>query len=158
MPTFNQLVRKGRKVSTKKSNSPALQYTYNSLNKKLAAREDLGELGIVAHAGGLTAAGGELRGGAFHHAAPTAQDAPHLPEPEDEKGGGAHGGDQPGDPRRHRLQLLFLQILSLEPSIAIFPKNGKQGYEMYAFSARNAGKGEFCEKMKKEVTAVRRLW
>ena len=34
MPTFNQLVRKGRKVSTKKSNSPALQYTYNSLNKK----------------------------------------------------------------------------------------------------------------------------
>jgi hypothetical protein len=29
---------------------------------------------------------------------------------------------------------------------------------MYAFSARNAGKGEFCEKMKKEVTAVRRLW
>ena len=89
----------------------------------LAAREDLGELGIVAHAGGLTAAGGELRGGAFHHAAPTAQDAPHFPEPEDEKGGGAHGGDQPGDPRRHRLQLLFLQILSLEPSIAIFSKN-----------------------------------
>ena len=30
----------------------------------LAAREDLGELGIVAHAGGLTAAGGKLRGGA----------------------------------------------------------------------------------------------
>ncbi len=89
----------------------------------LAAREDLGELGIVAHAGGLTAAGGKLRGGAFHHAAPTAQDAPHFPEPEDEKGGGAHGGDQPGDPRRHRLQLLFLQILSLEPSIAIFSKN-----------------------------------
>ena len=55
-------------------------------------REDLGELGIVAHAGGLTAAGGDLRGSAFHHAAPTAQDAPHFPEPEDEKGGGAHGG------------------------------------------------------------------
>ncbi|MCR5586624.1 MAG: 30S ribosomal protein S12 [Lachnospiraceae bacterium] len=34
MPTFNQLVRKGRKSSTKKSNSPALQYTYNSLNKR----------------------------------------------------------------------------------------------------------------------------
>ncbi|MDE6851030.1 MAG: 30S ribosomal protein S12 [Lachnospiraceae bacterium] len=34
MPTFNQLVRKGRKVSTKKSGAPALQYTYNSLNKK----------------------------------------------------------------------------------------------------------------------------
>ena len=38
MPTFNQLVRKGRKVSTKKSNSPALQYTYNSLNKKTVAQ------------------------------------------------------------------------------------------------------------------------
>ena len=34
MPTFNQFVRKGRKSSTKKSNSPALQYTYNSLNKR----------------------------------------------------------------------------------------------------------------------------
>ena len=34
MSTFNQLVRKGRKVSTKKSGAPALQYTYNSLNKK----------------------------------------------------------------------------------------------------------------------------
>ena len=38
MPTFNQLVRKGRKASTKKSNSPALQYTYNSLNKKTVAQ------------------------------------------------------------------------------------------------------------------------
>ena len=38
MPTFNQLVRKGRKVSTKKSNSPALQYTYNSLNRKTVAQ------------------------------------------------------------------------------------------------------------------------
>ncbi len=34
MPTFNQLVRNGRKSSSKKSNSPALQYTYNSLNKR----------------------------------------------------------------------------------------------------------------------------
>ncbi len=34
MPTFNQLVRKGRKITTKKSNSPALQFSYNSLNKK----------------------------------------------------------------------------------------------------------------------------
>jgi len=30
MPTFNQLVRKGRKVTTKKSNSPALQKGFNS--------------------------------------------------------------------------------------------------------------------------------
>ena len=34
MPTFNQLVRKGRETTVKKSNSPALQYTYNSLKKK----------------------------------------------------------------------------------------------------------------------------
>lgn len=34
MPTFNQLVRKGRKTLEKKSNSPALQRGYNSLNKK----------------------------------------------------------------------------------------------------------------------------
>ena len=42
MPTFNQLVRKGRKASTKKSNSPALQYTYNSLNKKPVAPQKRG--------------------------------------------------------------------------------------------------------------------
>jgi small subunit ribosomal protein S12 len=35
MPTFNQLVRKGRKTITKKSNSPALQHGFNSLNKRL---------------------------------------------------------------------------------------------------------------------------
>ncbi|MEE3392780.1 MAG: 30S ribosomal protein S12 [Lachnospiraceae bacterium] len=34
MPTFNQLVRKGRKTSVKKSASPALQFAYNSLNKR----------------------------------------------------------------------------------------------------------------------------
>ena len=34
MPTFNQLVRKGRKTVEKKSNSPALQFGYNSLSKK----------------------------------------------------------------------------------------------------------------------------
>ena len=34
MPTFNQLVKQGRKSVAKKSNSPALQYTYNSLKKK----------------------------------------------------------------------------------------------------------------------------
>ena len=35
MPTFNQLVRKGRKTSTKKSTAPALLKTYNSLNKRM---------------------------------------------------------------------------------------------------------------------------
>lgn len=34
MPTFNQLVRKGRKKLSKKSNSPALQYGVNSLKKE----------------------------------------------------------------------------------------------------------------------------
>ncbi len=34
MPTFNQLVRKGRKTSVKKSTAPALQKNFNSLKKK----------------------------------------------------------------------------------------------------------------------------
>ena len=31
MPTFNQLVRKGREQATYKSNSPAMQYSHNTL-------------------------------------------------------------------------------------------------------------------------------
>ncbi len=34
MPTFNQLVRKGREKATKKSTAPALQYGMNSLKKE----------------------------------------------------------------------------------------------------------------------------
>ena len=34
MPTFNQLVRKGRQTSEKKSTAPALQRSFNSLHKK----------------------------------------------------------------------------------------------------------------------------
>ncbi len=34
MPTFNQLVRKGRQTSQKKTKSPALQKGFNSLTKK----------------------------------------------------------------------------------------------------------------------------
>jgi len=34
MPTFNQLVRKGRQTLTKKSTAPALQKGFNSLQKK----------------------------------------------------------------------------------------------------------------------------
>ena len=34
MPTFNQLVRKGRQTAVKKSTAPALQKTFNSLRKK----------------------------------------------------------------------------------------------------------------------------
>ena len=35
MPTINQLVRKGRKEITKKTKTPALRFTYNSLNNRL---------------------------------------------------------------------------------------------------------------------------
>ena len=34
MPTFNQLVRKGRQTTVKKSTAPALQKSFNSLRKK----------------------------------------------------------------------------------------------------------------------------
>ena len=34
MPTFNQLVRKGREQATYKSNSPAMQYGLNTLKNK----------------------------------------------------------------------------------------------------------------------------
>ena len=34
MPTFNQLVRKGRQTSVKKSTAPALQKGYNSLQSQ----------------------------------------------------------------------------------------------------------------------------
>ena len=34
MPTFNQLVRKGRQQATYKSNSPAMQFGLNTLKNK----------------------------------------------------------------------------------------------------------------------------
>ncbi len=34
MPTINQIIRKGRKSAKKKSKSPALQYTFNTLKNK----------------------------------------------------------------------------------------------------------------------------
>ena len=34
MPTINQLIRKGRKKTLKKSNSPALSFTFNNLRNK----------------------------------------------------------------------------------------------------------------------------
>ena len=37
MPTFNQLVKQGRKTAVKKSTAPALQKGYNSLQKKATA-------------------------------------------------------------------------------------------------------------------------
>ena len=35
MPTVNQLVRKGRKRTTKKTKTPALRFTYNALKNKM---------------------------------------------------------------------------------------------------------------------------
>lgn len=35
MPTINQLVRKGRKKTTKKTKTPALRFTYNTLKNRL---------------------------------------------------------------------------------------------------------------------------
>ena len=35
MPTINQLVRKGRKRTTEKSNTPALHYVYNALKNRM---------------------------------------------------------------------------------------------------------------------------
>ena len=43
MPTFNQLVRKGRQTSVKKSTAPALQKTFNSLRKKAVEQSAPGE-------------------------------------------------------------------------------------------------------------------
>jgi len=34
MPTMNQILRKGRKSKSKKSKSPAMQYTYDTLHRK----------------------------------------------------------------------------------------------------------------------------
>ena len=36
LPTVNQLVRKGRKRSTEKTNTPALHYVYNALKNRMA--------------------------------------------------------------------------------------------------------------------------
>ena len=46
MPTFNQLVRKGRKTIEKKSNSPALLRGYNSLNRKVIETESPQKRGV----------------------------------------------------------------------------------------------------------------
>ena len=46
MPTFNQLVRKGRDVLVTKSTAPALQKTYNSLSKKYTTLESPQKRGV----------------------------------------------------------------------------------------------------------------
>ncbi|NLB80475.1 MAG: 30S ribosomal protein S12 [Clostridiaceae bacterium] len=46
MPTFNQLVRKGRKSSFKKSTAPALQKTMNSIKNKVTDQESPQKRGV----------------------------------------------------------------------------------------------------------------
>ncbi len=46
MPTFNQLVRKGRETSEKKSTAPALQKGYNSLHKKATSQSSPQKRGV----------------------------------------------------------------------------------------------------------------
>ena len=46
MPTFNQLVRKERKSSVKKSTAPALQRGFNSLHKKATATSSPQKRGV----------------------------------------------------------------------------------------------------------------
>ena len=46
MPTFNQLVRTGRKTSKKKSTAPALQKSLNSLKKKTTAKSSPQKRGV----------------------------------------------------------------------------------------------------------------
>lgn len=46
MPTINQLVRKGRKKTTSKSKSPALQKTYNSKKRRLTTNNSPQKRGV----------------------------------------------------------------------------------------------------------------
>ena len=46
MPTFNQLVRTGRKTSVKKSTAPALQKSLNSLKKKTTDKSSPQKRGV----------------------------------------------------------------------------------------------------------------
>lgn len=46
MPTFNQLVRTGRAVSSKKSTAPALQKGYNSMRKELTDKSSPQKRGV----------------------------------------------------------------------------------------------------------------
>lgn len=46
MPTFNQLVRKGRKVIKRKSTAPALQRNFNTLKKKATTQHSPQKRGV----------------------------------------------------------------------------------------------------------------
>ena len=54
MPTINQLVRKSRKDLLKKSTAPALQKSYNSLNKKTTDASSPQKRGVCTRVGTKT--------------------------------------------------------------------------------------------------------
>ena len=54
MPTFNQLVRKGRQTSQKKSTAPALQKGFNSLKKKATDNPAPQKRGVATRVGTMT--------------------------------------------------------------------------------------------------------
>jgi small subunit ribosomal protein S12 len=47
MPTFNQLVRKGRKKTTNKAKSPALRGSFNSVKKRMVVSKNPQKRGVV---------------------------------------------------------------------------------------------------------------
>ena len=54
MPTINQLVRKGRHSKTTKSDSPALNYAYNSMKKKMNYNPAPQMRGVAPRVGTMT--------------------------------------------------------------------------------------------------------
>lgn len=54
MPTINQLVKKGRKSKTKKSNSPQLNIGYNSLKKKYTDQSSPQKRGVCVRVATMT--------------------------------------------------------------------------------------------------------
>lgn len=54
MPTINQLVRKGRHSKTTKSDSPALNYAYNSMKKKMNYTPAPQMRGVATRVGTMT--------------------------------------------------------------------------------------------------------
>lgn len=54
MPTINQLVRKGRKSRTSKSDAPALNFGYNSMKKKATDNPAPQKRGVATRVGTMT--------------------------------------------------------------------------------------------------------
>jgi len=54
MPTINQLVRKGRKSRSSKSNAPALNFGYNSYKKKQVSNPAPQKRGVATRVGTMT--------------------------------------------------------------------------------------------------------